>query len=195
MSFFPRDGGPSIHEPALAREVFDVSGAGDTVVAAFSLAVAAGAEVRSAIRIANLAASIVVAKVGTATASADELTRNSEGSDRLLDAVAMLDRVQHLKRDGRRVVVAAGAFHALDGAAAGRLREAGRRGDHLVVLVRGAAGSGASDASRRANLMLGLRDVDWVCVVDETSNLIDTMQPDLFVEFDEAADSDGSRSR
>jgi D-beta-D-heptose 7-phosphate kinase/D-beta-D-heptose 1-phosphate adenosyltransferase len=59
--------------PARVREVFDVTGAGDTVVAALSLALAAGAPLGSASALANLAAGIVVGKVGTAVCSSDEL--------------------------------------------------------------------------------------------------------------------------
>jgi rfaE bifunctional protein kinase chain/domain len=62
-----------IHIPACAKEVFDVTGAGDTVLAAFSLAIAAGADFESAARLANKAAGIVVGKLGTATVSSDEL--------------------------------------------------------------------------------------------------------------------------
>jgi D-beta-D-heptose 7-phosphate kinase/D-beta-D-heptose 1-phosphate adenosyltransferase len=69
-------GQPPFHIPTIAREVFDVSGAGDTVIASFTLAVAAGASPLEAAIISNHAAGIVVGKVGTATATADELTRS-----------------------------------------------------------------------------------------------------------------------
>ena len=59
--------------PTMAQEVFDVSGAGDTVIAAFSAAVAAGADWKDAAMLANAAAGIVVAKMGTATVTAEEL--------------------------------------------------------------------------------------------------------------------------
>ena len=59
--------------PTEAREVFDVSGAGDTVIAAFSAAIAAGADWREAAMLANAAAGVVVAKVGTATATPAEI--------------------------------------------------------------------------------------------------------------------------
>lgn len=71
MSLF-QDGAP-LHVPALAREVYDVSGAGDTVIATLALMVAAGAGLELAMRLANLAASIVVGKLGTATVAAAEL--------------------------------------------------------------------------------------------------------------------------
>ena len=71
MSLFTATG--SRHEPTRAREVFDVSGAGDTVIAALSVMVAAGADLASAMRVANHAAGIVVAKLGTAVVHREEL--------------------------------------------------------------------------------------------------------------------------
>jgi bifunctional ADP-heptose synthase (sugar kinase/adenylyltransferase) len=61
------------HEPTRAREVYDVSGAGDTVIAVLALMVAAGADLHAAMRVANHAAGIVVAKLGTAVARREEL--------------------------------------------------------------------------------------------------------------------------
>src|SRR5690606_17784561 len=83
IRYFGRDGEQVFDEPAKAREVFDVSGAGDTVVAAFALALGAGADVRTAVRLANLAAGIVVGKVGTATVSRSELVRAVDTDVRL----------------------------------------------------------------------------------------------------------------
>ena len=73
IAFFDRDGGEPLVVPAEAQEVFDVSGAGDTVVAAFSLARAAGCDHATAVTLANRAAAVVVGKRGTATVSPDEL--------------------------------------------------------------------------------------------------------------------------
>ena len=72
MTLF-RTGSPALHDPARAREVFDVSGAGDTVVAALALALAAELDDAAAVHLANLAAGIVVGKLGTATATAQEV--------------------------------------------------------------------------------------------------------------------------
>jgi D-beta-D-heptose 7-phosphate kinase/D-beta-D-heptose 1-phosphate adenosyltransferase len=73
IAFFPRDGGEPLEVPAEAREVFDVSGAGDTVAAAFALAHAAGCAPATAVALANRAAAVVVGKRGTATATPAEL--------------------------------------------------------------------------------------------------------------------------
>lgn len=79
MTLF-RTGEPAAHVPALAHEVFDVTGAGDTVVSILTLALASGAPMNEAMLLANLAASIVVQKTGTATVSAEELRRALESS-------------------------------------------------------------------------------------------------------------------
>jgi D-beta-D-heptose 7-phosphate kinase/D-beta-D-heptose 1-phosphate adenosyltransferase len=73
MSLFERDDGPGVDVATAAREVFDVQGAGDTAIAALVLALRAGASLLEAAVIANAASGIVVGKVGTATASAEEV--------------------------------------------------------------------------------------------------------------------------
>lgn len=77
MAFFPKGDAPPVMVSAESREVFDVSGAGDTVVAAFALAIAGGCAPTEAVWLANRAAAIVVGKRGTATVTPDELTRPS----------------------------------------------------------------------------------------------------------------------
>lgn len=72
MSLF-REAGEAVHVPTQAREVFDVSGAGDTVIASLGLMLAAGVALPEAMGLANVAAGIVVGKLGTATVSAAEL--------------------------------------------------------------------------------------------------------------------------
>jgi D-glycero-beta-D-manno-heptose-7-phosphate kinase len=79
MTLF-RNGDSTVHVPALAHEVFDVTGAGDTVVSLFTLAIAAGAPLDQAMLLSNLAASIVVQKTGTATTSTDELRHALEAN-------------------------------------------------------------------------------------------------------------------
>jgi rfaE bifunctional protein kinase chain/domain len=77
MSLVPREG-PVLHMPARAREVFDVTGAGDTVIAAIAAAYAAGGAPEDALHLANIAAGIVVGKLGSATATPDEIKRELE---------------------------------------------------------------------------------------------------------------------
>jgi rfaE bifunctional protein kinase chain/domain len=81
MSLFER-GKPPLHVPAAAREVFDVTGAGDSVIATLALALAAGATLPEAAALANAAAGVVVAKVGTAQATPDEVLAAVQGTAR-----------------------------------------------------------------------------------------------------------------
>ncbi len=80
MALFGRDGKDPVRIPTVAREVFDVSGAGDTVIAAFTLARAAGASFLEAATLANAAAGVVVGKVGIAACSPEELTKQMLGA-------------------------------------------------------------------------------------------------------------------
>jgi D-beta-D-heptose 7-phosphate kinase/D-beta-D-heptose 1-phosphate adenosyltransferase len=81
MALFGRDG-ERLSVPSVARTVYDVSGAGDTVIAVLSLALAAGAPVEAALQLANFAAAAVVEKLGTATASPDEILGHVEAAQR-----------------------------------------------------------------------------------------------------------------
>ena len=76
MTLFKKNNKVYKHFPTLAREVFDVTGAGDTVISVFTLAVCSGAEIEKAIEMANVAAGIVVGHIGTATVSAKEILDN-----------------------------------------------------------------------------------------------------------------------
>ena len=81
MSLFAR-GAPARHFPTVARQVYDVTGAGDTVVAACALALGAGASLETAAVLANHAAGIVVGEIGTATVTAAQLRADLKGQGR-----------------------------------------------------------------------------------------------------------------
>jgi D-beta-D-heptose 7-phosphate kinase/D-beta-D-heptose 1-phosphate adenosyltransferase len=179
IRYFPRDGGAVIEESAQAREVFDVSGAGDTVVAAFALSLAAGADIRSALRLANLAASVVVAKVGTATVSADELTRQAGDDGRLVQAHRVERFVWDLRQRGRKVAAVTGGFGTLHAGHVQLMRSARRRADVVVV---GVDRTDAAADPDRIDMLLGLRDVDFVCVIDGAEAFIEALRPDVHVD-------------
>jgi D-beta-D-heptose 7-phosphate kinase/D-beta-D-heptose 1-phosphate adenosyltransferase len=127
---------------AAAREVFDVSGAGDTVIATLALAHAAGAPLEDAMRIANAAAGIVVGKLGTATVSAEELAHAlhaqgeaSPGGDALLDHAAARRLVDEWHAHGLRVGFANGCFDILHAGHVSLLAAARRRCDRLIVAL------------------------------------------------------------
>ena len=110
IAYVERSGGPAFIVPAEAQEVFDVSGAGDTVVAAFALARAAGCSAVEAVGVANRAAGIVVGKRGTATVTPDEMLEKGRADARLLDDAELPGLGDRQRRLGRRVVTVAGRF-------------------------------------------------------------------------------------
>lgn len=195
-----RDGYPALHLPAQAREVFDVTGAGDTVIALFAAALAAGADLADAARLANLAAGIVVGKLGAATVSVHELqsalrahvpTRQGVMSEEeLLAAVA-----QARARD-ESIVMTNGCFDILHAGHVRYLEQAKRLGDHLVIAVNDDASvrrlnKGAGGAERplnpldvRMEVLAALKCVDWVVPFSEDTpeRLICRVLPDKLVK-------------
>jgi D-beta-D-heptose 7-phosphate kinase / D-beta-D-heptose 1-phosphate adenosyltransferase len=129
--------------PAVAREIFDVSGAGDTVAATFAAGVAMGMSMPDAMRVANVAAGIVVAKVGTATTSQEELLKELEIGDALAadTRVVTLDeavqRVRLWRRLNLRVGVVRYSSDAMDAAAINMLQQARQKCDRLIVVTTG----------------------------------------------------------
>lgn len=178
IRYFGRDGEQVFDEPAKAREVFDVSGAGDTVVAAFALALGAGADVRTAVRLANLAAGIVVGKVGTATVSRSELVRAVDTDVRLVDGEVLGERVREARGGNRRVGLLTGVFEVIHAAGLDQLRDLRRQVDVVVVGLRRQGG----DVHDRARVLLALRDVDLVHIVDDEAALLAVVAPDLHVD-------------
>jgi D-beta-D-heptose 7-phosphate kinase/D-beta-D-heptose 1-phosphate adenosyltransferase len=190
MSFFSRDGHEHFAEPTVAREVYDVSGAGDTVAAAFALARGAGAGHREAVSVANKAAGIVVGKFGTATVTAAELLGNEEPA-RLLSREDLTASSTLLRASGKRIVTVNGSFDLLHPGHLHIQREARRQGDVLFVglnsdrSVRRYKGADRPIVTEavRAELLLALRDVDFVHIFDETDPIafIEAVRPDVHV--------------
>ncbi len=182
LRFFGRDGRALFDEPAQAREVFDVSGAGDTVVAAFALALAAGADVQVALRLANLAAGVVVAKLGTATVSRAEVLQAS-GADALVDGEVLAGRIREVRAAGRRIGVVTGVFETLHAVNLDQLRAVRRTVDLLVI---GLHAGGGSDPRPRARVLSSLRDVDLVHVTDDPDGFVATIAPDVHLAEESA---------
>lgn len=184
--------------PAIAREVFDVSGAGDTVIATISGAVAAGLDLHDAIRLANLAAGIVIRKVGTVPISRDELlaslTSNEEISQtgKVCPLEALLQRVAQWHVSGDRIVFTNGCFDLFHVGHLALLESAKREGDRLVVAlntdrsVRALRGPGRPviNEDARAKLIAALPYVDAVVLFNEESplNLIQAVRPHVLVK-------------
>jgi D-beta-D-heptose 7-phosphate kinase/D-beta-D-heptose 1-phosphate adenosyltransferase len=198
MTLVRADGGVA-SVPAEAREVFDVSGAGDTVIATLALAHAAGRPLEEAMRIANAAAGIVVGKLGTATVSAEELTHalhaagvNGAPELALRDHQAALRLVAGWRAHGLRVGFTNGCFDILHAGHVALLRQARRSCDRLVVALNADASvarlKGPSrpltPLADRAAVLAALAAVDAVVAFEEDTPLalIRALQPDVLVK-------------
>ena len=191
-----RPGHPELHLPARAREVYDVTGAGDTVIAALAGALAAGATLPDAVALANLAAGIVVGKLGTAAVSAPEL-RQALRAERdvvrgVLNLEQLLVEVQDARARGERIVFTNGCFDLLHAGHVNYLRQARALGDRLIVAVNDDAsvrrlkGSGRplNPVDRRMAVLAGLEAVDWVLSFagDTPEDLLQRLRPDVLVK-------------
>ncbi len=186
------------HSPAKiaaqAKEVYDVTGAGDTVVAIVAAALAAGIDLESACELANTAAGIVVGKLGTATVSAAELhARYEHGFDQSVVTEAQLvDLVAAAKAAGQRIVMTNGCFDLLHPGHLAYLEAASKLGDVLIVAVNDDASvarlKGASrpisDLPTRLAMLAGLGSVDYVVpfIEDTPARLIEAILPDVLVK-------------
>jgi D-beta-D-heptose 7-phosphate kinase/D-beta-D-heptose 1-phosphate adenosyltransferase len=190
ISFCSRTGSEAFSMPTLAREVFDVSGAGDTVVAAFALARASGADHATAVALANRAASVVVGKFGTATVTVDEILQDSS-TPRLVARQSLAQLANTLRAKGKRIVTINGAFDILHAGHLYILNEASQCGDVLIVglnsdrSVRSYKGPDRPvvPERRRAEMLLALRMVDYVHVFDEPDPIafLSQIEPDVHV--------------
>jgi D-beta-D-heptose 7-phosphate kinase/D-beta-D-heptose 1-phosphate adenosyltransferase len=191
-------GGAVHHLPTEAREVFDVSGAGDTVIATFAAAVGAGMSYLDAARISNVAAGIVVGKIGTAVVHNVELSRAlrahdlGRGEAKVLPAIAALERVREWRQQGLKVGFTNGCFDLLHPGHVSLMKAARAACDRLVVglnsddSVRRLKGESrpVQNEAARATVLASLADVDLVVVFDEDTpiSLIEALRPDLLVK-------------
>jgi D-beta-D-heptose 7-phosphate kinase/D-beta-D-heptose 1-phosphate adenosyltransferase len=190
------DGQDAIFQPARQREVFDVTGAGDTVIATLAAGLAAGSSIADAAALANLAAGIVVRKIGVATATSSEirlaLHEQGLGGRGLLsrDEAPMI--AAEARARGERVVMTNGCFDILHTGHVAYLEEAKMCGDRLIVAVndddsvRRLKGEGrpVNPLEDRMAVLAGLASVDWVVPFSEDTpaNLIGSVLPDVLVK-------------
>jgi D-beta-D-heptose 7-phosphate kinase / D-beta-D-heptose 1-phosphate adenosyltransferase len=190
------DSSGPLHFPAEAAEVFDVSGAGDTVVATLAAGLAAGLELPAAARLANVAAGIVVGKVGTASARPEELLAalSAEGSclRKILSREAAIEQVERWRRKGWRIGFTNGCFDLLHPGHVHLLEQARGACDRLVVGLNSDASvrrlKGPSrpvqPEAARAAVLASLAAVDLVSIFEEDTPLalMAELQPDLLVK-------------
>lgn len=191
-----RPGHPELHLPARAREVFDVTGAGDTVISTLAAALAAGEALPHAVALANLAAGIVVGKLGTAAISAPELRRavqREQGSERgVMSLEQLLTAIDDARAQGERIVFTNGCFDILHAGHVTYLEQARALGDRLVVAVNDDAsvsrlkgpGRPINSVDRRMAVLAGLGAVDWVVsfTEDTPEALLTQVRPDVLVK-------------
>lgn len=191
-----RAGEAELHLPARAREVYDVTGAGDTVISVLATSLAAGCELPQAVALANLAAGLVVRKVGTATVSAPELRRavlGDQGSERgVVNLEQLVVALEEARAAGERVVMTNGCFDIIHAGHVGYIDQARKLGDRLIVAinsdesVRKLKGPSRpiNSVDRRMAVLAGLESVDWVLSFsdDTPEALLRALKPDVLVK-------------
>ena len=186
------------HYPAEAIEVFDVSGAGDTVVACITTAVAAGISLEQAVALANVAASIVVGKLGTAVAYADDLVdslhhqERATGDAKVLSLSAARDITSVWRNQGHAVGFTNGCFDLLHPGHLAVIGQAKAACDKLIVGLNSDSSTKhlkgndrpVQTETARAAVLASLEAVDLVIIFaeDTPTELIEALKPDVFVK-------------
>ncbi|MGA1342187.1 MAG: D-glycero-beta-D-manno-heptose 1-phosphate adenylyltransferase [Hyphomonas sp.] len=185
------------HVSGKARDVFDVSGAGDTSLAALAAAIIAGATLEEAVSVAILASGIAVGKSGTATVSAGELLDASEVTAQvrkagLLSVGSMVGQIERWREAGLSIGFTNGVFDILHPGHIRLLEEARSQCDRLIVGLNSDASvrrlkgpeRPVNDVSARSQVLCGLAAVDGVVVFEEDTplNLITALRPDVLVK-------------
>ncbi|HIJ95095.1 MAG TPA: D-glycero-beta-D-manno-heptose-7-phosphate kinase [Desulfuromonadales bacterium] len=196
MSLFTA-GAEAVHIPTVAREVFDVSGAGDTVLATLAVGMASGCTMAEAAGLANVAAGIAVGKLGTSIVTPQEIIdavalshRDSDSKIKCLDVLAPLIAAE--KGAGKRIVFTNGCFDLLHAGHVKYLQKARVLGDLLIL------GLNSDESVRRlkgpkrplicqeerAHILAALDCIDYVVIFDEDTplNLITALRPDILAK-------------
>lgn len=192
-----RENTPPLHLPARAREVYDVTGAGDTVIAMLAANLAVGEPLDNAAFLANTAAGLAVEKLGAVAVSLAELQEALQPEPQHLQAdilteAALIQALQNARAAGEKIVMTNGCFDILHAGHIQYLTAAKKLGNRLVVAVN------TDDSVRRLKgdtrpivpleermaMLAGLRAVDWVVAFSEDTpaRLIEQLQPDILVK-------------
>jgi D-beta-D-heptose 7-phosphate kinase / D-beta-D-heptose 1-phosphate adenosyltransferase len=192
-----------VHIPANVREVYDVSGAGDTVIAAFASALAAGVTMRNAALLANIAAGIVVGKPGTATARPEEIEnvlssgfamekQSYQRKTKLTTKEGAAEQAERWRTRGFKVGFTNGCFDLLHPGHLSTLRQAKAACDYLVVAINSDASvqrlkgptRPVQDETARTAILSALEMVDLVVVFDEDTPIeyLTAVRPDVLVK-------------
>lgn len=192
------DNNGMLHIPATARQVFDVSGAGDTVIATLAAGMISGLNHQRSLQLANIAAGIVVGKVGTAPITREELLHelisqdSAEQADKVCSLSTLLEKIKVWRGAGERITFTNGCFDLLHAGHVTYLEAARKTGDRLVLgLNTDRSVSALKGPSRpviheqdRARVLAALEVVDAVILFDEDTplQLINAIRPDVIVK-------------
>ncbi len=185
-------------KPTVAREVYDVTGAGDTVIASIAFAIANHMKIDDAIQFANLAAGVVVGKIGSATASLDEIYEyesslnksNSSSHIKSFEEIEILAKKLHDK--GKKIIFTNGCFDILHAGHVKYLEEAKSYGDILILGLNADSSvkklkgptRPINNQDDRAYILASLESVDYVVIFEEETpyELIKLIQPHILVK-------------
>jgi D-beta-D-heptose 7-phosphate kinase/D-beta-D-heptose 1-phosphate adenosyltransferase len=198
MMLVSEAGAPIQTVSATAREVFDVSGAGDTVVAALAAAVAADFDLSDAVRLANAAAGVVVAKTGTAVVSARELVATLQAAgdvareDKILDHASLVLKLAEWRQAGHKIGFTNGCFDLLHPGHVSLFSQARGACDRLIVGLNSDASvtrlkgpnRPLNDQHTRSVVLAALAHIDGIIVFDEDTpaEIIALVMPDVLVK-------------
>ncbi|MCK5897655.1 MAG: bifunctional D-glycero-beta-D-manno-heptose-7-phosphate kinase/D-glycero-beta-D-manno-heptose 1-phosphate adenylyltransferase HldE [Methylococcales bacterium] len=187
---------PPLHLPTQAQEVFDVTGAGDSVISLLAASLAAQTTLETATTLANIAAGCVIGKLGTATVSIEELEEalvakraHHQGVGTLTE---ILNEIQHAQKKGEKIVLTNGCFDILHLGHITYLKQAKALGQRLVILVntdesvkklKGETRP-INNLNQRMEMLAALECVDWVLPFSEETpqKMIATLLPDILVK-------------
>ena len=195
MTLLTKDEAP-LHLPTHAREVFDVTGAGDTVISVLAASLAANKSLADATVLANMGAGIVVGKLGTATVNTEELNYALQGQRAHHRGVGTLDDIKQAmhsaRKGGEKIVLTNGCFDILHPGHIRYLQQAKALGDRLVILVNSddsvkrlkGPERPVNDLQYRMEMLAALECVDWVLSFegDTPKQEIDYLLPDILAK-------------
>jgi D-beta-D-heptose 7-phosphate kinase/D-beta-D-heptose 1-phosphate adenosyltransferase len=192
------DSQQDLHAAALAREVYDVSGAGDTVIATLAASAAAKLDLESAIQLANVAAGIVVSRVGTVPIDRANLLATlsmelaASTQEKVVDRAGLIARAAQWRDRGETIVFTNGCFDLLHIGHITLLENAHRMGDHLVLGINSDASARRLKGStrpivgekERARILAALASTDAIVIFDEDTPLatIEALRPNVLVK-------------
>ena len=203
--FLAERDGPGIHIETMPREVYDVTGAGDVVLATFGFFWIAGLPAPEAATLANVAGGLEVARHGAAVISREELAnalQGQTGSSRKIRRLHQLSgEVDRHRRAGSKICLVDANFEALDAGRVRLLEIARAQADLLIVGFRGTSGSQPLDQAARseysipeqAQILAALESVDYVVMVEGPglAEIVHSIQPDIFVASDGRSGTSG----